>query len=329
MTPTIPTVRSRLTAALVAFVLGFGIANLAIFTLPGPDRVLGVVVAGVLILTSAWAVLVADSPRRISVWAVLGAEVLGVLVLVPVLWLVSLATSTGGTPTTLWPEAWTTDAFTGLSGDEELRGAAGRSAAAAVLATAVAALPALGLATLLARTRWRPRRLVRTATIAAALLPGVALAVGGGDLVLRLGGPFADSVVLRLALVQTAIALPLATWVLTSVLAGAPWSLAEAARADGARTRTVLLRVLLPAVGPALLAGLVLTALVTSQDLALATSVTGPQAPTLPMLLLDRAADPAAGSQVAAAGLVAAVPAVVLLLVAPRTVTRLLGGSYR
>ena len=327
MTPTIPTVRSRLSAALVAFVIGFGLANLAIFAIPAPDQVLWVVVAGVLMATSAWGVLVADSPRRVSVWAVLGAEAFAVFTLVPLLWLVSLATSGGPTPTSLWPDAWNGSGFRELADDGVLREAAVLSASAAGLAALIAALPALGLAVLLVRSRWRPRRFVRTVAVTLVLLPAVALAVGAGDLVLRVGA--LESPLVRVTLVQLAIALPLATWVFASALEAAPWSLVDAARVDGAGSRTVLLRVLLPIVGPALLVGLALTAIVTAQDLALATSVTGPQATTLPAVLLDRARDPGSTAVVAATGLCWGVPVAVLALVAPRTITRLLGGSYR
>ncbi|GAA1738636.1 ABC transporter permease [Aeromicrobium alkaliterrae] len=329
MTPTIPSVRSRLVAALVAFVLGFGLANLAIFTITGPDRVLVLAVAGVLVLTSAWGVLVADSPRPVSVWAVIGAEAFAIFTLVPMLWAVALATGDGTTPTSLWPQAWSGGGFADLADDGALRSAAGLSVSAALLATGVAALPALGLAALLVRTRWRPRHAVRTFAIAAALLPAVALAVGGGDLVLRLGGPFEDSALLRVALVQLAIAVPLTTWVFTAALASAPWNVVDAARVVGAGAVRVLVRVLLPTVGPALLVGLSLAAVVTAQDLALATSVTGPQATTLPVLLLDRARDPSSTALVAAAGICWAAPVAVLALVVPRTITRLLGGSYR
>ena len=327
MTPTIPSVRSRLSGALVAFVLGFGLANLAIFTIPPPDQVLWVVVAGVLMLTSAWGVLVADSPRRVSVWAVLGAEAFLVFTLVPLLWLVSLATGGGSTPTTLWPEAWSGSGFGELGDDDALREAAVLSASAAGLATLVAAMPALGLALLLARSRWRPRRFVQVVAITAVLLPTVALAIGAGDLVLRVGA--VDSPLARVTIVQLAIAVPFATWVFTAALRAAPWSLVDAARVDGASGRDVLVRVLLPTVGPALLVGLALTVVVTAQDLAFATSVTGPQATTLPAMLLDRAGDPGGGAVVAAAGLCWGVPVALLALVAPRTITRLLGGSYR
>ncbi|MFT4299621.1 MAG: ABC transporter permease subunit [Aeromicrobium sp.] len=331
MTPTIPSVRSRLSAAIVAFVLGFGLANVAIFTIASPDRVLWVGVAGVLMATSAWGVLVADSSRRVSVWAVLGVEIFAVFTLIPMLWVVSLAMSDGGVPSALWPEAWHTGTISIVLDDEVLRGAAVRSLVAAVLAVVTALPPAVGVALLLVRSRWRGRHLVRRVALGGFLVPMIAWALGAGDLVLRLAesGPLADHAVLRVALAQLVVAVPLVTWITTSVLSAAPWSLAEAARVDGATAVSTATRVVFPAVGPALLVGLALAVVVVAQDFALATAVTGSQATTLPVALTERAADPGSSAVVAAAGLLWAAPVAVLALVAPRIITRLLGGSYR
>ena len=64
--------------------------------------------------------------------------------------------------------------------------------------------------------KWRPRRFVRTVAVTVVLLPAVALAVGAGDLVLRIGA--VESPLARVTLVQLAIAVPLATWVFASAL---------------------------------------------------------------------------------------------------------------
>ncbi|MFT4189372.1 MAG: hypothetical protein QM621_12410 [Aeromicrobium sp.] len=328
MTPTIPTVRSRLSAAIVAFVSGFGLANYAIFMVPAPDRVLWMVVAGMLMATSAWGVMVADSPGRLSMWAVLGVEAFFVLTLIPLLWIVSLAMSDEAVPTSLWPEAWTTGAFGALVDDAALVDAAQRSLASAGLATAVGAVVALPLSVVLARTRWRFGPVARAAVVMVVLAPTTALAVGAGDLVVRLGGPFAATTP-RVALAQLVVTVPFAVWVLTSAMRGVPWTLAEAVAVDGGGARTVFFRVLLPTAGPAIGVGLLLTFLVAAQDLALATSVTGPSSTTLPVLLLDRAGEPGQHAAVAAVGLCWTAPVALLALVAPRVITRLLGGSPR
>jgi|UPI0003C7EF50 ABC-type spermidine/putrescine transport system permease subunit II len=340
----IPSVRSRLSAAAVAFVLGFAVANYGLFRVPPPDQWLWVGAAAVLMGTSAWGVIVADSRRRLSVWAVLGVELFVVVTLVPMLWIVTLALSGSTQPSGLWPESFDTSAFGTAWDDEGIRSAASTSVAAAVLATAVAILPALALAIVLARSRWRARRAVHAFVLLVVLSPLVVAAVGIGDLAVTLG--VSDTTV-TVAVAQLVITLPLLTWAFTSVLATAPWTLADAARVDGASRTAVLRRVLLPTVGPGMLVAVALVAVVALQDFALASSVTGAgDARTLPVELLQRlsgAVDAGAGSNVtapdgpsaagtavvAAVGLMALVPAAVLALVGPRTLTRLMGRSYR
>lgn len=330
----IPSVRSRLTASVVAFLAGFAIANYGIFEVPPPDQWLWIATAAMLIATSAWGVIIADSRRAISVWAVLGVELFAVVTLVPMLWLATLALSGSGRPSTLWPDSLDTSAFRSAWDDDALRDAAATSLAAAAIATGLAVLPALGLAIVLARSRWRARRVVHAVVMLVVLSPLVVAAVGLGDLVVQLG--VADTT-LTVAVAQLVITLPLLTWAFTGVLAAAPWPVVEAARADGASRGAVLRRVLLPLVGPGLLVGVALAGVVALHDVVLAGSVTGAgDARTLPVALLHRAleGDPSAAgvsatATVAAVGLMALVPVAVLALVGPRTLTHLLGRSYR
>ena len=257
-------------------------------------------------------------------------------------------------PSGLWPESFDTSAFGTAWEDDGLRSAASTSVVAAGLATAAAILPALGLAIVLARSRLRARRAVHAVVLLVVLSPLVVAAVGIGDLAVTLG--LADTTG-TVAVAQLVITLPLLTWAFTSVLATAPWTFADAARVDGARRMAVLRRVLLPTVGPGLLVAIGLVAVVALQDFALASSVTGAgEARTLPVELMQRLSgavdagpssnrssptrssptrsssdgpSPVGTAVVAAAGLMALLPAAVLALVGPRTLTRLMGRSYR
>ena len=89
-----PSIRSRVVASAIAFVLGFGVANYGILRVPGRDRWLWFAVAIVLMITSVVGVLMADSRRRLSMWSVLGVEVLALFTFLPLLWTFTLATST-------------------------------------------------------------------------------------------------------------------------------------------------------------------------------------------------------------------------------------------
>ena len=86
-----PTVRSRLWAAGTAFVLGFVIANVGILAIAGADRWIWLGVAVVLMLTGAVGVLVADTGRRLSLWAVLGFELAVVATVLPLWWTLAVA----------------------------------------------------------------------------------------------------------------------------------------------------------------------------------------------------------------------------------------------
>ncbi|EFQ83717.1 ABC transporter, permease protein [Aeromicrobium marinum DSM 15272] len=321
-----PTVRSRLLAAGVAFLAGFGLANYAIFRVPPPDQWLWVGFAAVLIATSAWAVVISDSPRPVSVWAVIGLEFFTLLTLVPLLWVVTLAVTPGdAVPTALVPEGWDLSAFSDLRQSADLRGAALTSVLAAALATAVAIPVGLAAAVGLFRSGSRAARWSRVAVAGLLMAPLVVLAVAAEDLAVR--AELVDRVWV-VGVAQSVITVPLATWMFVRLLRSSPWNLVEAARADGARRRTVLLRVWLPSAGPSVLVVALTVFVVAAQDLVLGAALTAsPGSATLPSALLSLPVAPESVSLAAAAGLVWLVPTALALVVLSRPLTRLLGRS--
>ena len=101
-----PTVRSRLWAAGTAFVVGFVLANVGVLVVTGADRWLWVAVAAVLMGTGAVGVLVADTRRRLSLWAVLGLELAVVGTVAPLWWTAAVAlTPSGTTATSMLPSS--------------------------------------------------------------------------------------------------------------------------------------------------------------------------------------------------------------------------------
>ena len=67
----VPSVRSRLWASGISFVLGFALANYGILMVVRPDQFLWLGAAAVLMLTGAAGILFADTSRAVSFWAVL------------------------------------------------------------------------------------------------------------------------------------------------------------------------------------------------------------------------------------------------------------------
>ncbi|MCW2824851.1 MAG: hypothetical protein JWQ91_1768 [Aeromicrobium sp.] len=324
-----PSVRSRLMASGVAFALGFGLANYGVLRIARPDLWLWILVAALLMATGVVGVLLADTTRAISFWAILGLEVFAVFTLVPLLWTFTVATAPSGvTPQTLWPQDVSWSALDGALHSDILRRAAGTSVLVAALATLIAMPLAIPAAYAFVRLTVKGRRIAYGFVLVALLMPLVALA-----------GPFAGQLIAfdlygsRLALVVPALAvtLPLAIWLSVTVFRDVPWSLGDAVRADGA-TRAQQLRLfaaphLLPGLGVATL----LVFVAGCNDFVLGSAL-APDAQTLPLpatLLLASGQVDDSSAAIAAAGLLWILPAVVLLLLFPRRINQLLGRSYR
>ncbi|MGI9084176.1 MAG: carbohydrate ABC transporter permease [Aeromicrobium sp.] len=323
-----PSIRSRVVASATAFVLGFGVANYGILRVPGRDRWLWFAVAIVLMLTSVVGVLLADSRRRISVWAVIGLEMLVVFTVLPLLWTFTLATSTGAaTSSSLLPQDVRWSVFGDVIGTDSIRQAATTSAVVALIATAVALLLAVPAAYALVRRRVRGRRLMYFFVLAVLLAPVVALAGPFGDQ-LRTFGIFGSRYVLVVPTLM--ITLPLALWLSVTLMRDVPWTLRDSVRADGATRAQAFRAFVLPSVAPAVLTVALITFIAACNDAVIGATLTASEGSrTLPATLLlaaDQLDQPSAA--VAATGLLWLVPAVLVLLALPRRTIRLLGRTY-
>jgi multiple sugar transport system permease protein len=323
-----PTIRSRVIASATAFVLGFGVANYGILRVPGRDRWLWFGVAIVLMITSVIGVLIADSRRRVSMWAVLGLEVLIVFTLLPLLWTFTLATSAEtATTQSLLPTDVQWSVFGDVLGSDSIRQAATTSALVSLIATVVSMLLAVPAAYALVRRRMRGRRVVYFFFLAVLLAPLIALAGPLGDL-LRTFGVFGSRFVLVVPTLM--ITLPLATWLGVTLLRDIPWSLRDSVRADGATRWQTFRAFALPRVVPGLFAITLITFIAAYNDAVIGATLTaGDESRTLPATLLlaaEQLEQPSAA--VAATGLLWLVPVVLVLLALPRRTIRLLGRTY-
>ncbi|GAA2083233.1 hypothetical protein GCM10009821_25350 [Aeromicrobium halocynthiae] len=323
-----PTVRSRLWAAGTAFVLGFAVANVGVLVVPGVDRWVWLAVAIVLMITGAVGVLLADTARPVSFWAVLGVELMLVLTVLPLLWTFTVATSPGDPPTSMWPRAVSWEPFGGVLAADGLRTSMLTSAAVAAAATAIAMLLAVPASYALVRRRVPGRRWLYLVLVILLVAPLVTLAGPTSVALLDVGMAGRWWSTLPLSLL---VALPLASWLSVTVMRAAPWHLRDAVRADGATRRQELRHFAAPALAPGLLVVAGVVFLVTAGDtVAGAALAAGPDAQTLPAsLLLAAQTSPAGNSEVAAAGLLWLVPVLVLLLLAPRRIVHLIGRTHR
>ena len=160
-------------------------------------------------------------------------------------------------------------AFPGILSSPAALDALRLSLVTSVLATVVATLVGAPLAWLLARDSLPGTRLIRALVIVPLLLPpvvsGVALlsafgrrGVVGGPLYDATGWQFPFSTA-GVVLAGTFVAMPFLVITLEGAFRSQDREIEEAAAVDGATSRTIFLRITLPMVLPALLAGITLT----------------------------------------------------------------------
>ena len=323
-----PSIRSRFFAVATAFLLGFGIANYGVLRVPGRDRWLWFAVAIVLMLTSVVGVLVVDSRRKVSIWAVIGLEILFVFTFLPLLWMFTLATSTDtATTQSLLPADIQWSVFGDVLVNDSIRQVAATSALVSLIATVVSMLLAVPAAYALVRRQVRGHRAVYFFFVAVLLTPLVALAGPFGDQ-LRAFGLFGSPYVLVIPTLL--ITLPLALWLNVTLMRDLPWTLRDSVRADGATRRQSFRAFGLPMMVPALLTITLITFIAACNDAVIGATLTaGDESRTLPATLLlvaDQLEQPSA--VVAATGLIWLVPAVLVILALPRRTIRLLGRTY-
>ncbi|MGA9715214.1 MAG: hypothetical protein WBQ48_05230 [Aeromicrobium sp.] len=323
--PRVPSIRSRLAGSLMAFLLGFGAANYGVFSVPSPDLWIWVAVSFVLMGTGVFGVVTADSRRGFSIWAIIGTELFAVFTLIPMLWLVSVATTpAGATRATLWPSEVSWSAFGDVRRSDALLGAAGSSLVIASVATLLALVVAVPAAIALVHRPLAGRRLVYAAFAAALLMPIVVLAAPASAQLLAW-----DLTQSRLAMAvpTLAVSLPLAVWLLVRLVSNAPWTLHTAMRADGADRRQRLRHFALRYLGLDLLIVAVVVFYWTAGDVALGLGMaSSDETRPLPATLLVLTGRGEVSSQaVAAAGVWWLMPAALILIVFSRRIVALLG----
>jgi len=325
-----PTVRSRLAASACAFLLGFVLANYGILRVFGPDRWLWLGLAIVLMVTGAVGVIISDSPRRVSVWSVVGFEFMIVFTLAPLLWMLTIATTSeaAGTPTSMLPQGVDWSAFGDALGDASLRGALLNSLLVSFVATLLSLVIAVPAAHALIRERGKLTSRVYLGVVTLILAP-VIVFQGAIAEQLRVFGVIG----FRLAAVvpMLLLTLPLATWLCVSVLRDVPWTLRDAIRVDGGSTGDEFRRFVVPIIGPGLLVAAFMTFVVALNDFAVGAGMMSSESSRLlPATMIFASGDGGAGDPaVMALALLLLLPSLAVLLAVPRKILLLLGRTYR
>lgn len=323
-----PTVRSRLMAAGTAFLLGFAVANYGILAIPNADRWIWLIMAVVLMMTGVVGVLIADSPRHISVWAVVGLEIFAAFTLIPLLWMFTVATSSRpDVPTTVTPQDIDWSAFGHAVTSDVFGRPLVNSVVVALVSTAIAVAVAVPAAYAVSRLNTVYGPWLYSGAVALLLAPTIIFNSAISDALRSVG--LLDTLLAPM-LGSLLLTVPLAFWLCVSVIRDVPWTLRDAVIVDGASTRELLRTFVIPIVGPGVLVAAGITFLAALNDVVVsATMLSSGSARTLPGTILLAGEARTGDAQAVAVALVLLVPAAVLLLSVPRRILLLLGRTYR
>jgi len=230
----------------------------------------------------------------------------------------------------IYPDRWTIEHYRGILAGPFLRSILN----SLLVGAAVVALTlgvALGAAYALARIRFRGRAAALLGVLAISMFPQIAVLAGMFELVRALGlfGSLGALIFSYLTLT-----LPFAAWVLATFMRGIPVELEEAAALDGASPLTILVRIFVPILQPALVAtGLLVFIAAWNEFLFALTFTLSDESRTVPVaiaLLSGASAFELPWGPIMAAAVLVTIPIVLLALVFQRhIVSGLLAGAIK
>lgn len=266
--------------------------------------------------------------------ALLGAAVaaLSAWVLIP-LALIAIAGLTTREQLYTWPRSviphpWSLETMRAFLRFQGVLASTGRSLAVALLTIALSVLIGAPAGYAMSRFRFAGREGFLLAILATRMVPATILAVPLAVAFITWG--LYDTVI-GVALVHTALSLPFAIAVTTSVFAGVPYDLEEAAMTLGCSRLAAFRRVALPIALPGLAAAAIFTFVLSWNEVFAATILTV-QNRTLPALVLNAMAALGGGTPLDyrfAAGFFMIIPALVILFIIRRYLMALWGITVR
>ncbi|MFN8060698.1 MAG: carbohydrate ABC transporter permease [Vicinamibacterales bacterium] len=148
-----------------------------------------------------------------------------------------------------WPRAPTLDNYRAIFVEQPFGVNVLNSVLVALSTVVVALVFAVPAASVLGRATFRGRHLLLAAVLAVSMFPQVAVLSGLFELLRALG---LYNRLPGLTLAYLTFTLPFSTWVLTAFMQDVPREIEEAAIVDGAGPFTILVRILVPLVAPAM-----------------------------------------------------------------------------
>jgi multiple sugar transport system permease protein len=263
--------------------------------------------------------------QRLSPGVILGAVLILVWCLLPVVWIIMLSfkpqsETAAGSPQFL-PKDWTWDNFSSVLQNDDFQRALINSFGISIIATVLSVILATLTAYAIARLQFRGKKLVLSLALAIAMFPVVAL-IGPLFDMWRTVGLFDTWP--GLIIPYMSFTLPLAIWVLTAFFREIPWEMEQAAQVDGATAWQAFRKVIVPLAAPGVFTAAILTFFFAWNDFVFGISLTSTiNARPVPAQLAffvgpDQFNPPV--STLAAASVMVTIPVVVLVLLFQRKI---------
>jgi multiple sugar transport system permease protein len=253
--------------------------------------------------------------------------------LVPVAWIVSLSLKPGAdlNDGRFIPSTTTLDNYRKIFDEDIFTAALRNSIGIALISTLLAVLLATSAAYAIARLDFPGKRLVLAFALAIAMFPQISVVSPLFDIWRQIG--LYDTWI-GLIIPYLTFTLPLAIWVLSAFFREIPWSLEQAAQADGATPFQAFRKVIAPLAAPGMFTAAILVFIFAWNDFLFAISLTSTnRARTVPAAIAffeggSQFQQPT--GQIAAAAVVVTIPVVVAVLVfQKRIVAGLTSGAVK
>ena len=260
---------------------------------------------------------------------VLGALLILVWCLLPVVWIISLSFKSQGSITTGSPgflpgegeafAGW--DNYTSVLENDQFRRAIFNSIGISLIATLLSVIIATLAAYAIARLEFKGKKFVLTTALVIAMFPVVSLVGPLFDMWRTLG--IYDTWI-GLIIPYMSFTLPLAIWTLSAFFREIPWEMEQAAQVDGATAWQAFRKVIVPLAAPGVFTAAILTFFFAWNDFVFGISLTSTEAarPIPAALSFFVGADPfnRPASLLAAGAVVSTIPIIIIVLLFQRKI---------
>ncbi len=261
--------------------------------------------------------------KRSGLWTALGALVVIVWAISPVVWIFSLSfkASDDINNNRFWPTQWSTINYETVFNTElftsALRNSIGISLIATLLSVAIATVAAYAIA----RLSFPGKRAVLSVALAIAMFPAVSL-VGPLFNIWRSVGLYDTWV--GLVIPYMSFTLPLSLWTLSAFFREIPWEMEEAAQMDGATPWQAFRKVIVPLAAPGVFTAAILAFFFAWNDFVFAISLTSTDAarpvPAALAFFTGASQFQQPAGAISAAAVVVTIPVIVLVLLFQRRI---------